>query len=149
MTPRKQRLAWLLAGLAVLALITFFVVNALRDNMVFFHTPTEVLSGGVGEGKYIRIGGMVVPDSVRKQADGVSVRFEITDTNAQLPVTYRGILPDLFKEGKGAVAQGAWNGTVFIATEVLAKHDENYMPPEAQQALDKGAGAYSAVHKDR
>lgn len=137
MTPRQTRFAWLAAGLIVLALITTFVVQALRENMVFFYTPTEIQAGQVSEGQYVRIGGLVAPDSLQRQPDGVSVHFAITDNGVALPVSYRGILPDLFQEGKGAVAQGYWDGERFTANEVLAKHDENYMPPEAQEALDR------------
>lgn len=137
MTPREGRLAWLVSGLIVLGIATTFVVNALRDNMVFFYTPTEVTSGKVAVDQYVRIGGMVVENSVRRQPDGVTVRFDITDTAAVLPVMYKGALPDLFQEGKGAVAQGRWDGQRFQAKEVLAKHDENYMPPEAQEAVDR------------
>ena len=137
MTARQTRFAWVAAGLIVLTLITTFVVQALRENMVFFHTPTEVMAGEVSAGQYVRIGGLVAPGSVRRQPDGVSVHFAITDNGVALPVSYRGILPDLFQEGKGAVAQGYWNGERFTANEVLAKHDENYMPAEAQEALDR------------
>lgn len=137
MTPRQTRFAWLAAGLLVLGLMSFFIVQALRENMVFFYTPTEVRSGEVGTGQYVRIGGLVEPGSLQRQADGVTVHFAITDNGVALPVSYRGILPDLFQEGKGAVAQGHWDGERFTANQVLAKHDENYMPPEAQEALDR------------
>lgn len=137
MTPRQTRLAWLAAGLIVLTLITTFVVQALRESMVFFYTPTEVQAGQVEPGQYVRIGGLVAPASLQRQPDGVSVHFAITDNGTTLPVSYRGILPDLFQEGKGAVAQGYWDGDRFTANEVLAKHDENYMPAEAQEALDR------------
>ena len=106
--------------------------------MVFFFTPTQVLAGEAPQGRSFRIGGMVENGSIRRQADGVTVAFVVTDTAKQLPVTYKGILPDLFKEGKGVVAQGKLDaGGKFVADEVLAKHNENYMPPEAKYALDK------------
>lgn len=149
MTARQSRLAWLLAGLIVLALIATLVVNALRQNMVFFHTPTEIRSGSVPEGQYVRIGGLVATKSVVRQPDGLAVHFEITDNGQNVPVVYRGILPDLFQEGKGAVAQGEWDGKIFAASEVLAKHDENYMPPEAQEALDRHESAASFMTKER
>lgn len=139
MTARQTRLAWLVAGLLVLAAMATLVVNALRENMVFFHTPTEIRNGSVASGQYVRIGGMVVAGSVARQPDGVSVYFAITDNGHNVPVAYRGILPDLFQEGKGAVAQGRWDGKLFTATEVLAKHDENYMPPEARESLNRHA----------
>lgn len=149
MTARQTRLAWLVAGLIVLGVMAFFMVNALRDNMVFFHTPTEIRTGKVESGRYVRIGGLVAPGSVRRQADGVTVNFEITDNGMNVPVAYKGMLPDLFQEGKGAVAQGHWNGELFSADEVLAKHDENYMPPEAQEALDRHRGTVAAVSGER
>ena len=111
-------------------------MNALNSNIAFFVTPTEVVEGKAPQNKAFRIGGMVKEGSIRR--DNLTVHFTITDTAKEVPVLYTGILPDLFKEGKGAVAQGRINpdGT-FAATEVLAKHDENYMPPEAQHAIDK------------
>ena len=145
MTVRQTRLAWLVAGLIVIGVMAWFVVTALRDNMVFFHTPTEIRTGQVEAGRYVRIGGIVAPASVRRQVDGVTVMFEITDNGMNVPVAYRGMLPDLFQEGKGAVAQGRWNGELFSADEVLAKHDENYMPPEAQDALDRHQGTVAAM----
>ncbi|MFA5665221.1 cytochrome c maturation protein CcmE [Castellaniella sp.] len=137
MSPRQTRFAWLAGGLVVLSLMSFFIVQALRENMVFFYTPTEIQAGEVTPGQYVRIGGLVAPASVQRQPDGVTVHFAITDNGVALPVSYRGILPDLFQEGKGAVAQGRWDGERFTANEVLAKHDENYMPAEAQEALDR------------
>lgn len=149
MTTRQTRLAWLIAGLLVLSLMAWFIVNAMRENMVFFYTPTEVKTGQVGTGQYVRIGGLVAPASVKRQDDGVAVRFDITDNGMTLPVVYRGMLPDLFQEGKGAVAQGRWDGTLFTADEVLAKHDENYMPAEAQEALDRHMKTVSAAGGER
>ncbi|MBO4329539.1 MAG: cytochrome c maturation protein CcmE, partial [Rhodocyclaceae bacterium] len=113
------------------------VLAAFRDNIVFFHTPTEVAEGRAPQGRTFRIGGMVEAGSVRRDADGVTVYFAITDMAHKVPVRYQRALPDLFKEGKGAVVQGKLGEDgVFLASEVLAKHDENYMPPEAQHALD-------------
>lgn len=137
MTPRKKRLLWVVAAIVILAIISVFVVQALRQNMVFFYTPTEVKEGKVGSQEYFRIGGMVTAGSMQRQADGVTMAFTIDDGVTHIPVLYKGILPDLFKEGQGAVAQGHWNGQTFNAREVLAKHDENYMPPEAQMAIDQ------------
>jgi cytochrome c-type biogenesis protein CcmE len=149
MTARQTRLAWLAAALIVISVIAIFVVNALRENMVFFYTPTEMRSGAVQTGQYVRIGGIVAPNSIVRQPDGVSVWFDITDNGKIVPVAYQGMLPDLFQEGKGAVAQGRWNGELFTADEVLAKHDENYMPPEAQEAIDRHASLTSAKSGER
>ena len=115
-----------------------FVLKAFRSNLVFFYTPTEVLAGQVPQGQAFRIGGMVLEGSVGREEDGLTVRFEVTDTLESVPVQYTGILPDLFQEGKGVVAQGRMNAqAIFIADQVLAKHDENYMPPEAAEALER------------
>ncbi len=136
MKTRHQRLALILGGLAVLGAVAALVLNAFQSNLVFFFSPTQVAAGEAPKGKAFRIGGMVKAGSLQREADGVTLRFAITDTEKDMAVRYRGILPDLFKEGKGAVAQGKL-GTdgVFDASEVLAKHDENYMPPEAAQAV--------------
>ncbi|QZA77237.1 cytochrome c maturation protein CcmE [Deefgea tanakiae] len=137
MTPRRKRAAWIIGALIALALVTFFVVNAFRQNLVFFYTPTQIAAGEAPQGRAFRIGGMVVDKSLVRAADGVTIRFDVTDTDKVIPVQYRGILPDLFKEGKGVVAEGRWENGVFTASEVLAKHDENYMPPEAQDAVNQ------------
>lgn len=138
MKPRHKRFLWIGAAVLLLAAAVGLVLNAFQENLVFFHTPTEVAEGQVPQGRNFRIGGMVVANSIKRDADGLTVRFEITDTAKTVPVVYKGALPDLFKEGKGAVCQGriAEDGN-FVATEVLAKHDENYMPPEAKDAIDK------------
>jgi cytochrome c-type biogenesis protein CcmE len=126
------------AGLVLVAVAAALVLNAFQGNVVFFFSPTQVASGEAPVAKTFRIGGMVEKGSVKRLPDGVTVQFIVTDTAKNIPVTYSGILPDLFKEGKGVVAQGRLNtdGT-FRASEVLAKHDENYMPPEAAHALSK------------
>lgn len=136
MTPRRKRLLWVAGALLTLGIVTFFVVNAFRENLVFFYSPTQVMAGEAPQGRAFRIGGMVAEQSLQREADGISMRFAVTDTDKTIAVAYKGLLPDLFKEGKGVVAQGSWDGKVFTATEVLAKHDENYMPPEAQQAVN-------------
>ncbi|MDH4084168.1 MAG: cytochrome c maturation protein CcmE [Nitrospira sp.] len=138
MKPRHKRFVFIGLGLLTLGVATVLVLNAFQSNLVFFFTPTQVASGEVPQGKSFRIGGMVEDGSLIRESDGLTVRFYVTDTAKSVPVTYKGILPDLFKEGKGAVAQGQLgaDGT-FIASEVLAKHDENYMPPEAAEALAK------------
>lgn len=139
MKPRHKRFALIIGALAVIGTAAALVLNAFEENLVFFFTPTQVVSGEAPKGRAFRIGGMVKEGSV--QRDGVNVRFVVTDTANDVPVTYTGILPDLFREGKGVVAQGKLDdgGKGFNASEVLAKHDENYMPPEAQAALDKAA----------
>jgi cytochrome c-type biogenesis protein CcmE len=139
MTRRQQRLLLLATALAALALAAWLVLSAFRKNLVFFYTPTQVLAGEAPHNRSFRLGGMVEAASLKRDADGVGVSFVVTDTGRSLPVRYRGILPDLFKEGKGVVAQGKLDADHrFVADEVLAKHDENYMPPEAAYALKKG-----------
>ena len=136
MKPRHKRIALIAGGLAALGIATAFVLNALDSNLAFFVTPTEITEGKAPQGKIFRVGGMVKEGSLRR--DNLTVHFLITDTAKEVPVAYTGILPDLFQEGKGAVAQGRISPDgVFVATEVLAKHDENYMPPEAQHAVDQ------------
>jgi cytochrome c-type biogenesis protein CcmE len=138
MKPRYKRFILVVVALALLTLGAMFVLKAFRSNLVFFYTPTEVLAGQVPQGQAFRIGGMVLEGSVGREEDGLTVRFEVTDTLESVPVQYRGILPDLFQEGKGVVAQGRMNAqAIFIADQVLAKHDENYMPPEAAEALER------------
>ncbi len=143
LTPRQQRFAFITGGVLVLALAAAFVLNAFQSNLVFFFTPTQVLNGEAPKEKTFRIGGLVKVGSV--QRDGTDVSFVVTDTAQEIAVHYTGLLPDLFKEGKGVVAQGRLDEKgQMTATEVLAKHDENYMPPEAQHALDKAAQARAA-----
>lgn len=136
MIPRRKRMLWIFAALVALSLVTFFVVNAFRQNLVFFYTPSQIMAGEAPQGRAFRIGGMVVKGSLARAADGVTIGFAVTDTAQQVAVKYRGSLPDLFKEGKGVVAQGRWENGIFVASEVLAKHDENYTPPEAQAAIN-------------
>jgi cytochrome c-type biogenesis protein CcmE len=144
MKPRHKRLAMIAGGLAALALAAAFVLAAFRENLVFFYTPSQVAANEVPQGQAFRIGGMVVPGSVQRQPDGVTVRFVVTDTAKDVRVAYRGILPDLFREGKGVVTQGKLGGDgLFLASDVLAKHDENYMPPAAADAI-KQAQAVNA-----
>lgn len=136
MKARSKRLMLVGGGVALLFAAVALVLSAFQQNLVFFHTPTEVSEGKAPTGKTFRIGGMVEDGSIAREADGITVRFAITDTAKVIPVTYKGTLPDLFKEGKGAVVQGKLEGGVFRATEVLAKHDENYMPPEVADATN-------------
>jgi len=136
MKPRHKRMAAIAGGLAALGAAATLVLTAFEKNLVFFFTPTQVAANEAPRERSFRIGGLVEPGSV--QRDGVTVRFAITDTANTIAVSYRGVLPDLFREGKGVVAQGQLGAEgVFQAREVLAKHDENYMPPEAAHAVEK------------
>jgi cytochrome c-type biogenesis protein CcmE len=139
MTPRRKRMAIAVGVVAVVGSATALVLNAFQSNLVFFYTPTQIAAKEAPNGRTFRLGGLVVAGSVKR--DGVNVQFEVTDTAQTVPVKFSGILPDLFKEGKGVVAQGQLENGVFQAKEVLAKHDENYMPPEAAQALKNAAQA--------
>ncbi|HIV72858.1 MAG TPA: cytochrome c maturation protein CcmE [Candidatus Aquabacterium excrementipullorum] len=142
MKARHKRLLFVLLGLVVLSAGAALVLSAFQKNLVFFFTPTQILSGEAPRDRSFRIGGMVERGSLRRQADGLTVSFIVTDMAKRVNVRYKGILPDLFKEGKGVVAQGRLGSgaeaAVFLAEEVLAKHDENYMPPEAAHALEQG-----------
>jgi cytochrome c-type biogenesis protein CcmE len=134
--PRHKRALAILGGLAALGVATALVLTAFQENLVFFFTPSQVAAKEAPQGRTFRIGGMVEKGSVRRE--GVEVRFVVTDTAKSIPVVYKGALPDLFREGKGVVAQGQLGSDgVFRAREVLAKHDENYMPPEAAHAVEK------------
>ena len=147
MKPRQKRFVLIGLGLVALAVAAALVLNAFQSNLVFFYTPTQAANGEVPQGRSFRIGGMVEAGSLKREGDGLTVHFIVTDMAKRVPVTYKGILPDLFKEGKGAVAQGQLvAGGTFVASEVLAKHDENYMPPEAADAIAKAktAGAQSS-----
>lgn len=146
MKPRYKRLILIFAGLATLSVAAWLVFSAFQKNLVFFFTPTQILAGEAPHGRSFRMGGMVETGSIKRQADGVTVGFVVTDNVQRIQVNYRGILPDLFKEGKGVVAQGKLgNDKLFLADEVLAKHDENYMPPDAAYAMKKGKEANKAA----
>jgi len=146
MKPRHKKFMWIAFGLAALGVATALVLTAFNKNLVFFFTPSQVMANEAPLGRTFRIGGMVEPGSVKR--DGVEVRFTVTDTAKSMPVVYRGQLPDLFKEGKGVVAQGQLGPDgVFAAREVLAKHDENYMPPEAAHAVEAAQKAQKTVVK--
>jgi len=136
--PRTRRAIAIVVGVAALGVAVALVLNAFRSNLVFFFTPSEVAAHQAPADRAFRIGGLVEAGSVVRDKDALTVRFRVTDTVQAIPVTYTGILPDLFREGKGVVAQGRIepDGT-FHASDVLAKHDENYMPPEAAEALRK------------
>jgi cytochrome c-type biogenesis protein CcmE len=136
MKPRHKRIALIVGGLAVIAIAAALVLNALNSNLAFFITPSDIVAGKAPQGKTFRLGGMVKAGSLRR--DNLTVHFIVTDMVQDVPVAYTGILPDLFSEGKGAVVQGRIGPDgVFVASEVLAKHDENYMPPEAKNAMEQ------------
>jgi cytochrome c-type biogenesis protein CcmE len=142
--PRHKRIIAIAGGLAVLGTAAALVLMAFQENLVFFFTPSQVAAQEAPLGKTFRIGGMVEKGSVKRE--GVDVRFTVTDTAKTIPVVYRGQLPDLFREGKGVVAQGQLGPDgVFRAREVLAKHDENYMPPEATHALEQAKKAQKTL----
>ncbi|HUQ75994.1 MAG TPA: cytochrome c maturation protein CcmE [Burkholderiales bacterium] len=146
MKPRHKRFMWIALGLAAIGVATALVLTAFNKNLVFFFTPSQVAANEAPVGRTFRIGGMVQAGSVKRE--GVEVRFIVTDTAKTMPVVYRGQLPDLFREGKGVVAQGQLGPDgVFTAREVLAKHDENYMPPEAAHALEQAKKAQKTVIK--
>ena len=142
MKPKHQRL--LLAGLAIAALLAAVLLAmwGLRDRAAYFFTPAEIAIGKAEQGRAIRVGGMVEKGSIRQESDGVTIRFLVTDGEARIPVRYTGITPDLFREGSGVVAEGRMQGDTFVADEILAKHDERYMPPQlgnqaAEHAVEK------------
>lgn len=133
---RRNRLFMVIFILIGIGIATALTLNAFRQNILFFFTPTQVAAGEAPSGHPFRIGGLVAVDSVERAAGSLKVHFDVTDTVNSVSVTYEGILPDLFKEGQGIVTKGILDGNgVFVASEVLAKHDENYMPPEAEHAL--------------
>ena len=144
MKRRHRRITFIVVGLAALGLAAYLAASAFRNNLVFFFSPTEVAAKKAPVGRTFRVGGLVQEGTLKR--DGLNVQFTVTDTVANIPVVYNGILPDLFKEGRGCVAQGKIGADgVFHADQVLAKHDENYMPPEAGQALDKAKHAREAA----
>ncbi len=143
MKPRHKRLAVAAVVVGVIGIAVALVLNAFNSNLVFFYSPSQVASKEAPAGRTFRLGGLVEVGSVKR--DGVAVSFVVTDTAKSVPVRYQGILPDLFKEGKGVVAQGQLRDGVFEAREVLAKHDENYMPPEAAEALKRATAVNGKV----
>jgi cytochrome c-type biogenesis protein CcmE len=146
MKPRHKKLTIIIMSVAALGLAATLVLDAFQSNLVFFFSPSQVAANEAPRGKSFRIGGLVEEGSVKRQSDGVTVSFIVTDTAKDIPVVYTGILPDLFKEGKGVVAQGKLSSDgVFRADEVLAKHDENYMPPEAADALEQASKSQKTV----
>ncbi len=146
MKPRHKRIAFIASGVLCLGVATALVLNAFQSNLVFFHSPSDVLAGKAPKDKAFRVGGMVEKGSVKRVGDGLTVQFLVTDTVKTVPVAYTGTLPDLFREGKGVVAQGRLRPDgVFQASEVLAKHDENYMPPEVANAIEHAQKASKSL----
>ncbi len=146
MKPRQKRFMFIAVGLAAIGLAVGLVLYSLKGNVNLYFTPSDVFDGKAPVGKSFRIGGLVEEGSIKREKDGLSVSFAITDTHKTIPVIYTGILPDLFKEGKGVVAQGRMEASgIMRAEEVLAKHDENYMPPEAMDAMNKAQAAKAAA----
>lgn len=146
MKTRHKRIAFIVLGLSALGLAAALVLNAFQSNLVFFFSPSQVSAKEAPIGRKFRVGGLVQEGSIKREDEGLTVNFIITDTAESIPVVYKGILPDLFKEGKGCVAQGRLGDDgVFYADEVLAKHDENYMPPEAGEAIEHAQKAGKSV----
>lgn len=147
MKVRQKKIVYILAALVVLGIAVGLVLYALKNNISLYFTPTQVLNKEAPQGRSFRMGGLVEVGSVKRQSDGLTVHFSITDTAKSMPVVYKGFLPDLFKEGKGVVVHGKIEeGNLFRADEVLAKHDENYIAPEAAYAMKQAAKGQSAVN---
>jgi len=140
MKPRHKRLAFVAVGIAALGIVTALLLNVFNSNMVFFFSPSDIVAEKTPKDRDFRLGGMVEEGSLEREDDGLTTYFYVTDNNERIRVTYKGILPDLFREGQGVVAQGKLDTStgLFRASEVLAKHDEEYMPPEVAEALEKG-----------
>jgi len=130
MKPKNQRLALVVAAVLAVSISVLLAMWGLRGRASYFYTPAEIAAGKAAQGQAVRLGGMVERGSVERQSDGVTIRFVVTDGQAHTPVVYRGIVPDLFREGSGAVAEGRLENGTFVADTILAKHDERYMPPE-------------------
>ena len=146
---KRRRLYIVLTGLTMLGVAAALVLTALEDNIVFFHSPSDIQAKAIASGQHFRMGGLVKEGSVTKAEDGLVTNFEVTDLDHTVKVSYRGILPDLFREGQGVVAEGSLSPErVFVAREVLAKHDENYMPPEIAEALKKSGKWKHATGED-
>ena len=138
MKRKQRRLAFVVAGMVALGAAVALVLSAFEESLVFFYSPTDIATKEIGPDRRFRLGGLVEEESVERSADGLTTSFRVTDLEQSVAVTYRGMLPDLFREGQGVVAEGRLDGSgVFVASQVLAKHDENYMPPEVAEALQK------------
>ena len=147
MKRKHKRLTFVVISFALLVAASALIMNAFEDNIVFFHSPTDIIEKKIGEDRRFRLGGLVEEGSVRKAGGAVTI-FRVTDLKETIAVSYKGLLPDLFREGQGVVAEGRLKGGIFIADEVLAKHDETYMPPEVAEALKK-SGKWQGQDKDK
>ncbi len=148
MKRRHKRIVFIALSLAALFVAAGFVLKAFRSNLVFFFSPSQVVSKEAPVSRTFRIGGLVEDGTLKRESDGLTVRFTVTDTANSIPVVYKGILPDLFKEGRGCVAQGRIGSDgVFYADQIMAKHDENYMPPEVGQSLEKAKNSANQAAK--
>jgi cytochrome c-type biogenesis protein CcmE len=145
MTPRRKRMTLVIGIVAGVSIAGALALNAFRQNVTFFFDPTAVTAGQVKAGERFRLGGMVTKGSVKRDPGSLEVHFVVTDLKNEIPVTYTGVLPDLFREGQGVVAHGRMSGNTFVADEVLAKHDEKYMPPEVAKSLKKHQGGTAAA----
>jgi cytochrome c-type biogenesis protein CcmE len=130
MKPKNQRLVLVVAAIAAVLIAVLLAMWGLRERASYFYTPAEIAAGKAEQGRAVRLGGMVEKGSIKREPDGVTIRFRVTDGQARTPVVFRGIVPDLFREGSGVVAEGRVQGSTFVADTILAKHDERYMPPE-------------------
>jgi cytochrome c-type biogenesis protein CcmE len=144
MTPRRKRMTLVFGIVAGVSVAGALALNAFRQNVTFFFDPTQVASGEVSSGERFRLGGMVTKGSVQRTPGSLEVHFVVTDFQHEIPVSYTGVLPDLFREGQGVIAHGKMSGNTFVADEVLAKHDEKYMPPQVARSLKKRAGETTA-----
>ncbi len=149
MKPRHKRMLFIVAGVTGIGIAATLILNAFNSNMVFFFSPSQVVAKEAPQERSFRLGGLVTEGSVEREDDGLTVHFTVTDNQHTIPVVFTGILPDLFREGEGVVAQGRLGDDgVFHAEEVLAKHDETYMPPEVAEALEKAEKAKQSSNSD-
>ena len=145
MTPRRKRMTLVFGIVAGVSVAGALALSAFRQNVTFFFDPTAVTAGQVPAGEHFRLGGMVTKGSVKREPGSLEIHFVVTDLKNEIPVSYTGVLPDLFREGQGVVAHGRMAGNTFVADEVLAKHDEKYMPPEVAKSLKKHQGETAAA----
>jgi len=148
MTPRQKRMATVAAILVGVGIATAFALQAFQKNLLYYYSPTQIHAGEAPDSRSIRVGGLVETGSVQREPGSLEVRFTLTDFANNVGVSYTGVLPDLFREGQGVIARGAMRDDgVFVAAEVLAKHDENYMPPEVKDSLKPHADAAQAMNQ--
>ncbi|MDQ1241732.1 MAG: cytochrome c-type biosis protein CcmE [Pseudomonadota bacterium] len=149
MTPRQKRMATVAAIIAGVGIATAFALQAFQQNLLYYYSPTQILAGEAPDSRSFRVGGLVQDGSVQRAPGSLEVRFTLTDFSNTVGVSYTGVLPDLFREGQGIIARGKLKDDgVFVAEEVLAKHDENYMPPEVKDSLKPHADAAQAMNSD-